>query len=293
MEKDITSETLIYGIIGKPVTHSLSPKIHNTVFRLAEIDAVYLPFPVASSRVEAAIAGLRALNISGVNVTIPHKEAVFKYLDQLDDAARHIGAVNTITIRDGRLLGANTDWSGFADSLERHQLNPAGRRIAVLGSGGSARAVLYALGENNCKEIELFNRTFEKAVAMTDSFSRIFPKTRFKACRLEDFFQDAKRQSAAKIPDMVIDTLPGSIPFDPPEWLLRDGNQAVYYTINYGPAAERKKAPAGWTRIDGLEMLIRQAMRSFLIWMGNRFSLSEAEAFYEKVYRDLQSSTVS
>ena len=288
MWKHITSETLIYGIMGKPVNHSLSPKIHNTVFRLAEIDAVYLPFPVASSRVEAAIAGLRALNISGINVTIPHKEAVFKYLDQLDDAARHIGAVNTISIRDGRLFGANTDWSGFADSLEHHQLNPAGRRIAVLGSGGSARAVLYALGENNCKEIEIFNRTFEKAVAMAGRFNRLFPETRFKASQLEDFFQDGQRQSAAKIPDMVIDTLPGNIPFNPPEWLHRDGNQAVYYTINYGSAAKRKKAPAGWTKIDGLEMLIRQAMRSFLIWMGNRFSLTEAEELYEGVYQDLQ-----
>jgi shikimate dehydrogenase len=284
MWKHITSETLIYGIIGKPVNHSLSPKIHNTVFHLAGIDAVYLPFPVASSQVEAAIAGLRALNISGVNVTIPHKEAVFKYLDQLDDAARHIGAVNTISIRDGRLFGANTDWNGFADSLKRHQLNPAGRRIAVLGSGGSAKAVLYALGENNCKEIEIFNRTFEKAVAMAGRFSRLFPETRFKACQLEDFFQDGQRQSVAKIPDMVIDTLPGSIPFNPPARLLRDGGQAIYYTINYGSAAERKIAPAGWTRIDGLEMLIRQAVRSFLIWMGNRFSLTEAEELYEKAF---------
>ena len=289
MWKHITSETLIYGIMGKPVNHSLSPKIHNIVFRLAEIDAVYLPFPVSSSQVEAAIAGLQALNISGVNVTIPHKEAVFKYLDQQDDAARHIGAVNTITIRDGRLFGANTDWSGFADSLKRHQLNPAGQRIAVLGSGGSARAVLYALGENNCKEIEIFNRTFEKAVAMAGRFGRFFPETRFKARQLEDFFHDGQRQSAAKIPDMVIDTLPGSIPFNPPEWLLRDGGQAIYYTINYGSAGLRKTAPAGWTRIDGLDMLVRQAMRSFLIWMGDQFSLTEVEELYEKAFKDLRS----
>ncbi|MEA3240277.1 MAG: hypothetical protein U9P37_01645, partial [Pseudomonadota bacterium] len=120
---------------------------------------------------------------------------------------------------------------------------------------------------------------------------RLFPETRFKACRLEDFFQDGRRQSAAKIPDMVIDTLPGNIPFDPPAWLLRDGDQVVYYTINYGPAAERKSAPAGWTRIDGLEMLIRQAMGSFLIWMENRFSLAEAEKFYGKVFEDLRSQT--
>ena len=291
MKKDITSETLIYGIMGKPLKHSLSPKIHNAVFQQAGLDAVYLSFPVASSQVEAAIAGLQARNISGINVTIPHKEAVLKYLEQVDDAARDIGAVNTITIRDGRLFGANTDWSGFADSLEHHQLNPAGRRIAVLGSGGSARAIIYALGEKNCKEIEIFNRTFEKAVSMTDHFSRLFAKTRFKACHLEDFFQEGRRRSGAKIPDMVIDTLPGAVSFDPPQWLQQKRKKAVFYTINYGSAAKRKKVPAGWTGIDGLEMLIRQAMRSFLIWMGGRFSAAEAEVFYEKVYRDLRSST--
>ncbi len=291
MEKYISHETAIYGIMGKPLNHSLSPKIHNTVFRQAGIDAVYLSFPVAPSKVAAAVAGLQALNIRGVNVTIPHKEAVFECLDQLDDAARDIGAVNTITTRDEQLFGTNTDWSGFADSLERHQLNPAGQRIAVLGSGGSAKAILYALGQKNCKEIEIFNRTFEKAVAMADRFSRLFPETRFKASKLENFFQDGQRQSTIKIPDMVIDTLPGSIPFDPPEWLHQGEKPAVFYTINYGSAAKQKKAPAGWTKIDGLEMLIRQAMRSFCIWMGDRFSLAEAEKLYEGVYRDLQSST--
>jgi len=292
MEKGITSETLIYGIMGKPLKHSLSPKIHNAVFRQAGIDAVYLPFPVASSRVEAAIAGLQALNISGVNVTIPHKEAVLESLEQVDDAARDIGAVNTITIRDGRLLGANTDWRGFADSLERHQLNPAGRRIAVLGSGGSARAILYALGEKNSKEIEIFNRTFEKAVSMANHFTRLFPETRFKACRLRNFFDDNHRQKAAKITYyMVIDTLPGGVSFDPPEWLHRKGKKAVFYTINYGSAAKRKKIPTGWKGIDGLEMLIRQAMRSFLIWMDGRFSPAEAEKLYGKVFEDLRSQT--
>ena len=291
MRKQITRETAIYGIIGKPLNHSLSPKIHNSVFRQAGIDAIYLPFPVEPALIGAAIAGLQALTISGVNITIPHKEAVIAYLDQLDDDARDIGAVNTITMRDGQLCGANTDWSGFTDSLERHQLNPAGRRVAILGSGGSARAVLYALGEKNCKEIEIFNRTSEKAVAMADRFARRFPETRFKASQLGEFFQDSQRQSAAKIPDMIVDTLPGNIPFDPPGWLHRNGKPAVFYTINYGSAAELKKAPAGWKQIDGLDMLIRQAMRSFLIWMDNQFSLNEAEKLYEQTFEDLRSQT--
>ncbi|NIA20215.1 MAG: shikimate dehydrogenase [Xanthomonadaceae bacterium] len=273
--------------MGKPLNHSLSPKIHNTVFRQAGINAIYLSFPVAPSRVGAAVAGIQALNISGVNVTIPHKEAVFEYLDQLDDAARDIGAVNTISLRGGRLYGFNTDWSGFIDSLEHHKLALTGCRIVLLGSGGSAKAILYALGEKNCKEIELFNRTIEKAAAAAKHFSRLFPQSRFKACSLEDFFQDEKQQQ----PTMIIDTLPAAIAFEPPPWLIKNNSPVTYYTINYGTAAALKKVPSGWTRIDGLEMLIRQAMYSFLIWMGDRFTLGEAENLYGKVYEDIQSQT--
>lgn len=293
MREDITRKTAIYGIMGKPLNHSLSPKIHNTVFRRAGIDAVYLPFPVEPERLAEAVAGLPVLSISGVNVTIPHKEAVVACLDQVDDDARAIGAVNTITVMHGKLRGSNTDWRGFNDSLERYQFNPAGRRAAVLGSGGSARAVLYALGEKNCKEIELFNRTFEKAAATTESFNRLFPGSRFKACRLEDFFQDDYRRATDEIPELLIDTLPGTIPFDPPGWLQKIGKPAVFYTVNYGPGGLQKKAPAGWERLDGLDMLVRQAMRSFLIWMGNRFTLAEAEKLYMEVYRELESSTES
>jgi len=289
MRKDITGETVIYGIVGKPIDHSLSPAIHNTVFHRAGINAVYLPFPVENSRLGEAAAGLRALNIHGANVTIPYKAAIIPFLDRLDGAAAEIGAVNTIIVRSGQLLGANTDWSGFADSLEQHRLKVDDCRVAVLGGGGSARAILYALGEKNCKEIEIFNRTFEKAAALAERFNRHFPASRFTARRLEDFFQDDYRRLEEEIPALIIDTLPGTMPFDPPRWLRHRRGSATYYTINYGPAAAGKKSPAGWRRLDGLDMLISQARRSFLLWMGDQFSPSEARKLYGKVYEDLRS----
>ncbi len=289
MKKTITSETAIYGIIGKPVNHSLSPTIHNTVFQLAGIDAVYLPFPVEASQLGDAAAGLRALGVNGVNITIPHKEAIIPHLDQLDEATANIGAVNTVTVRDGQLLGNNTDWSGFSDSLERHHLKVDNCRVAVLGGGGSARAILYALGEKNCKEIEIFNRTFEKAAALAERFNRHFSTNRFKACQLGNFFQDNYRQMEEEIPELIVDTLPGTMPFTPPRWLQHRRRPAVYYTINYGPAAAGKNAPEGWQRIDGLDMLTCQAMRSFLLWMDGQFSLTEAQKLYGKIYEDIRS----
>lgn len=289
MKKTITSETAIYGIIGKPVNHSLSPTIHNTVFQLAGIDAVYLPFPVEASQLGDAAAGLRALGVNGVNITIPHKEAIIPYLDQLDEATANIGAVNTVTVRGGQLLGNNTDWSGFSDSLERHHLKVDNCRVAVLGGGGSARAILYALGEKNCKEIEIFNRTFEKAAALAERFNRHFSTNRFKACQLGNFFQDNYRQMEEEIPELIVDTLPGTMPFTPPRWLQHRRRPAVYYTINYGPAAAGKNAPEGWQRIDGLDMLTCQAMRSFLLWMDGQFSLTEAQKLYGKIYEDIRS----
>jgi len=170
MKKTITSETAIYGIIGKPVNHSLSPAVHNAVFQLAGIDAVYLPFPVESSSLEAAAAGLRALGISGANVTIPHKEAVIPCLDQLDEAAAGIGAVNTVTVRDGRLLGGNTDWSGFADSLERHQLKVNDCRAPVRGGGGITPEANKERREGQQRNIA-FHFTVSSTVRTTASMS--------------------------------------------------------------------------------------------------------------------------
>ncbi len=261
----ISSETSIYGLIGKPVRHSLSPRIHNTVFRRAGVNAVYLPFTVLPARLEAAVAGVRALGIRGVNVTIPWKEAVLPLLDEVSPAAGAIGAVNTVSNRGGRLYGDNTDWQGFAASLDAGGGVPAGGRVAVLGAGGAARAVLYALGKKKGQEIVIFNRTREKARGLAAHFAALFPASCFAARPLKDFFHDRDALDGVR---MVVDTLPAAAV---PE-LFRDwqppatATAVVFYTINYRVAPLAAVVPRGWKFIDGLEMLVRQAGASYQVW---------------------------
>ncbi|MGQ9921725.1 MAG: shikimate dehydrogenase, partial [Desulfobacca sp.] len=138
----ISGTTTIYGILGQPVAHSLSPAMHNAAFAAQGLDAVYVAFPVAD--LAQAVAGLRGLGIAGVSVTIPFKEAIIPLLDEVDDNARTIGAVNTVVKREGRLWGTNTDWLGALAALQ-DQVDLAGQQVLVLGAGGAGRAIVYAV----------------------------------------------------------------------------------------------------------------------------------------------------
>jgi shikimate dehydrogenase len=142
---EIDARTKLCGVIGNPVEHSLSPAIHNAAFQKLGLNFVYLAFKVED--VEGAIRGIRALgNLRGFSVTIPHKVAVLPYLDEVETTARHIGSVNTIVVEQGRLIGYNTDASGALHALQAAGATLQGQRVLMLGSGGAARAIAFALG---------------------------------------------------------------------------------------------------------------------------------------------------
>ncbi len=167
----ITGTTSIYGIIGSPVDHSFSPLMHNAAFAELKMDARYLAFSVKPENVSQAVDGIRALNISGVNVTVPHKSSVIPYLDEVTPLARKLGAVNTIKNVQGRLTGTNTDISGFIRSLEALNFSPKNKTIAMLGAGGSARAVLAGLADSGASRILIHNRTTVRAETQLESVS--------------------------------------------------------------------------------------------------------------------------
>lgn len=160
----------VFGIIGDPVSHSLSPVMHNSAFQALGIRAVYGAFRVDPRELSRAIDGLRALNIAGVSVTLPHKEAVIKLLDEVDPTAQEIGAVNTIINREGKLFGTNTDWLGVKRAFEEKGIDLLEKRVVILGAGGSTRAIIFALRQSGVKEITVFNRTFERAIALAETF---------------------------------------------------------------------------------------------------------------------------
>ncbi|MDY7989163.1 shikimate dehydrogenase [Paenibacillus polymyxa] len=164
-ESEATEQGLVLlGVLGDPIKHSKSPLMHKIALQVAGIEGDFVPLHVKPDQLEDAMKGIRALHFRGVNVTIPHKVEVMKYLDEIDEGARLIGAVNTIVNDNGRLKGYNTDGIGYVRSLkEETSVELKGARIAVLGAGGAARGVIHALLEEQPESVIILNRTRDKA----------------------------------------------------------------------------------------------------------------------------------
>ncbi len=161
MPQLITAQTALCGIVLHPAGHTKSPLMHNAAFLEMDIDARYVAFDVPPEKLPEAIAGVRALGLKQLAVSVPHKVEVMALLDEVDAGARQIGAVNTVTLRDGRLVGSNTDWVGSNRALER-ETTLAGKRAVVLGAGGAARGVVFGFLERGAT-VHVLNRTVEKA----------------------------------------------------------------------------------------------------------------------------------
>ncbi|WP_305042013.1 shikimate dehydrogenase [Geoalkalibacter sp.] len=275
MTTDISGSTRILGIFGDPVAHSLSPLMQNAALREAGIDAVYVPFHVRPEQLPGAVAGLRHLGIWGVNVTVPHKEAVMALLDEVDEAARLIGAVNTIVHRAGRLCGYNTDGEGLLESL-RGDLGfaPAGRRVLLLGAGGACRAALAALAAGGAAWIGLANRSLSRAQALVDHFAPHFPGTAFAVLPLSTQDADEKLARALSTVDLLVNTtslgLHGediSLPWQALapcapvcDMVYRRGGTPLYHEAR----------ARGHLVTDGLGMLAGQGERAFFLWTGQK-----------------------
>ena len=189
MKESISGSTEIYGLIGDPVEYSFSPPMMNAAFSSMNLDARYMAFQVKEEKVSDAIAGIRALNFAGVNVTVPHKSSVIPYLDEVTPLAKKIGAVNTISNIKGHLKGTNTDFSGFIRSLKTLNFFPKNKTIALLGSGGSARALLAGLADEGALRVIVYNRTSDRAEKLVTEISQYFPKTKLEAVSLHTIHQ--------------------------------------------------------------------------------------------------------
>ncbi|MEZ4600203.1 MAG: shikimate dehydrogenase [Syntrophotaleaceae bacterium] len=268
----LSGTTRILGIFGDPVAHTLSPLMQNAALRQTGIDAVYVPFHVKAEELGDAVRALRVLNIWGVNVTVPHKEAVCEWLDEVDAEARLIGAVNTIANRNGRLVGFNTDATGFLRSL-RQDLNfdPCSKKILLLGAGGACRAALVALGQEGARHIHVANRTPERAEALVQEFAAVFQKTRLDYSGLDS---DALRV-AAKDLDLVVNSsavgLKGEA-FTALPWQSFGPEVAVYdmvYALQGTPLV-RAALEKGLRAVGGQGMLVCQGEEAFSIWTGRK-----------------------
>ena len=253
----ITGRTRTIGIFGYPVEHTLSPAMHNAAFEHLGLDYCYLPFQVRPDALQQAIEGLRALSLAGVNITVPHKEAVIPFLDELSDEADFIGAVNAVVNKDGRLTGYNTDGRGFMLSLAARGIEVSGKKILMVGAGGAARAVSYYLSDK-AEKLVICNRGGEKLRRLVDDLSKIRENVSAmdKLCGIEQFDVIVNATSLGLNPD-------DPVPFDlAPLTGKHVVCDLIYRETPLLTAAKRQ----GCTTVDGLGMLLYQGVLAFELW---------------------------
>lgn len=264
----ITGKTSVFGIIGDPVEHTLSPGMHNAAFKKLGLDNIYVPFHVKAEELESAMMGAYSLGIKGLNVTIPHKTEVIKYLDYLDIAAGLIGAVNTVEFGENGAVGHNTDGIGAVRAIEEVS-SVEDKKIMILGAGGAARAISFQLLLSGARKIVISNRTIEKASELKeDLVEKLEPDVKVidLGVELENELKDS---------DVLINTTPvGMYPNISQKPLVTSNmmhedlivNDIVYNPLKTGLLVEAEKA--GAKTITGVKMLMYQGVESFKIWTG-------------------------
>ncbi|MDF1577309.1 MAG: shikimate dehydrogenase [Desulfobulbales bacterium] len=268
----IDGNTEVYGIMGWPVAHSLSPLIQNRAFRELGLNKVYVPFPVDD--VETALNGCRALSIRGISVTIPHKQAVVPFLDSIDPVAALIGAVNTLIIQDGRIHGCNTDWQGANRALAE-AIELAGAKVTLLGAGGAARALGFGLLEAGA-EVVIASRTPGRGRALAADLNCAWrPLTEVAGVRADVLINAT---SVGMAPDVDKTAVPAEIL----------AGYRVVMDIVYAPLETRllrEAAEAGCRTINGLAMLLYQGAAQFELWTGRQPPLAAMRQELDDIFK--------
>ncbi len=253
-----------FAVIGDPIDHSLSPNIHSAAFRELDLDSSYIAYRIPKGELEEGIEGLKKIKISGFNITIPHKIEMMKYLNKVDESCSLIGAVNTVSNKEGILTGYNTDMDGFLEPFKKKELNITGTKVLLIGAGGAARAIVAGFAKEKVKSITIANRTLEKASWLSEFATKI--KLDANAIKIKDVKDTAKNY------DIIVNATSVGLKNESSVISLQGINEkTVVYDIVYMPMntdfikkAKEEKAII----IYGYEMLLGQAIRAFEIWHG-------------------------
>lgn len=253
-------------LLGYPLSHSLSPAMQNAALQACGFgEWRYEKLPLPPERLHALVETLRTEACVGANVTIPHKQAIIPYLEGLSDAARAIGAVNTVVKRDGKLIGENTDAPGFMQALADRHIRPRHARVFLIGAGGAAAAVAFALADAGARQIVIVNRTMARAAELADQLQARFPDL-----ELAVNWWDALRDANLVINASAIGMAPHADASPLPQGRTIPRG-AVAFDLVYNPPATKflqDAAQAGARCIGGLEMLVYQGALAFELWTG-------------------------
>ncbi len=276
---NIDTNTGILGLIGYPLGHSISPLIHNYSLKKMNLNYVYLAFELKPDIFYKGIEGLKALNIKGFNITIPYKKKILSHLDQVDQIADNIGAVNTVVNNDGKLKGYNTDAYGFKKMLEKDgDFSIQGKKALIVGAGGASRSAGTVLCESGIKELYILNRTRDKAENLAQIWKEKYPDVFIKSEELNiDFYKPLMKKI-----DLLIDTTPvGMEPeVDVKPVIDRDcfhSSMLVVDLVYNPPQTTILKAAkkSGARTLNGMPMLLYQAAEAFKLWLGKEPNIEE------------------
>jgi shikimate dehydrogenase len=257
----INAHTKLLALFGWPVEHSLSPDMHNAAFDEMGINYCYMAIPVKPEDLPDAVNGIRAWNVRGVNITVPHKEKVIPLLDELDSEAQFIGAVNTIVNSDGKLKGYNTDGRGFMQSLKEENILVKGKNVLVIGAGGASRAIGYYLAQE-AKRLSIYDVDREKLTALIKDLNKVNPGVR----ALENL-------NSIKDEDVIINATPLGLKETDPmpvELSLLNRDVAVGDLIYRETPLQKKAREMGFQTFNGLGMLLWQGVLASELWTGKR-----------------------
>jgi len=251
-----------FAVIGDPIDHSLSPNIHSAAFRELDLDSSYIAFRIPKGELAGGLEGLKKIKIDGFNVTIPHKIEMMKYLDRIDESCSVIGAVNTVSNKEGIFKGYNTDMDGFLEPFKEKKLNIANTKVLLLGAGGAARAIVAGFAKEKAGSITIANRTLENAKSLSEFSKKVGLNS--NAIKIEDVNDSAKDY------DIIVNATSVGLRNEPSPISLDGINEkTIVYDIVYMPMNTdfiKKAKDNGSIVIFGYEMLLGQAVRSFEIW---------------------------
>jgi shikimate dehydrogenase len=260
------SKPKLYGLVGFPVKHSLSPCMHNAAFSKLKIKAKYKLFELQAGQLQGFLDNLKKKNIAGFNVTFPYKEKILPYLDIKSPGLREIGAANTVVIKNGKLKGFNTDFAGFSRHLKELKVKP--KKAAIIGAGGAAKAVCFALGKSKAEEICIYDIDAYKSLGLVSQYKDVFSQVKFSAvARIEELNLQDK--------DFLVNASPVGMRADDPclieEKALHKG--IFVYDLIYNPSETKLLALAKKTGVrfsNGLGMLLYQGVLAFEHFTGKK-----------------------
>ena len=273
----ITGKTKITGVIGHPIEHSMSPPMHNNAYKQLNMDYVYVAFHVQPEDIEKLITSAKTLGICGLNVTIPHKTTIIPYLDEIDETAKKIGAVNTIQFKDNKAKGYNTDGIGAIKSIQEYT-TLQDKNILILGAGGASKAISFSLINENINSLTIANRTKENAEQLIENIKKQTNFTKIQYHTINDVDEIIEDM------DIIINTTPiGMYPHHevkPPIKTDNINKNHIVMDIIYNPLETqllKQSKENGAQTINGTSMLINQGLVSFEIFTGEKATYKSFE----------------